>query len=297
MIFAGVDPGSSSYAVAFVDNLGRLIAYREFLTDMVEKDVNIILDYIMSKRPYLISLPSGHGLPFKSSNSLTEKDLFMVSLSRSGKGPLRRFLQNSRKLNGITIPSVIELASVPSFRKENFIDLGTADKVSSAFFYRTMFDSFVLVEAGSKFIAVIVVVNGNIIDGLGGSAFPGSAGFIDGEIAYLMSQFSKLTKASIYSGGNFKRGIEIAKMFAQYYSKEYNIPIIVSGRNKNQVEFGLKFNFRFKEAAVGAAYIASAFSGNAYKDFLEMLNSAGTAIDYVKLEGWEEVTSWIKTEL
>lgn len=198
-------------------------------------------------------------------------------------------------MNGVTIPSVIELTSVPSHRKKNMIDLGTADKVASAFFYRSMFDSFVLVEAGSKFISVLVVFGGVIVDGLGGSTLPGSAGFMDGELAYIMSQHKNLTKRTIYSSGEFKRALEIVEIFSTYYSRLYNIPIIVSGKRKDEVPFGKKFHFRFKEASVGAAYIASAISGFRFKEYIEMLYSSGTAIDYVEIEEWGEVITWIKT--
>ncbi|MCH1770895.1 MULTISPECIES: DUF1464 family protein [Metallosphaera] len=295
MIFAGVDPGTSTYAVAMVNELGKVISYAEFPTDQVEKDIMSILAYILRYRPSLISLPSGHGLPFVRARDLDEDSIFLMTLSASGKGPLHSFLRASRHLPGVTIPSVIELSSVPRHRKVNMIDLGTADKVASAFFYRTMFRNFVLVEAGSRFLSALVVLDGVIVDGLGSSILPGSAGFMDGELAYLMSQRRPLTKSQIYSTGTFERAVEVARMFADYYSKHYHIPVIVSGKRKDAVPFGLKFDFRFKESAVGSAYIASAVSGYRFREHIDMLNSAGTPIDYVELEGWEENISWIRT--
>ncbi|MEM0168304.1 MAG: DUF1464 family protein [Metallosphaera sp.] len=297
MIFAGVDPGSKTYGVAFVDEMGRLVKYEEFLTELVEKDAYVIVNYLLRYKPVLISLPSGHGLPFIRARNIGEFEIFLMTLSLSKRGPLHEFLRASYKTNGITIPSVIELNTVPLYRKKNTIDLGTADKVASAFFYRTLFDSFVLVEAGSKFLSALVVINGIIVDGLGSSIIPGSSGFVDGEAAYLISQYKPLTKSLIYCGGEFERAIEIVEMFSGYYSKIYNIPIIVSGKRKHDVKFGLKFDFRFKEAAVGAAYIASAISGNRYKEYSDMLNSSGTPVDYLSVKGWDEIISWIKMQL
>ena len=63
---------------------------------------------------------------------------------------------------------MVELLSVPEHRKFNVVDMGTADKVSSAIFYMTMYESFVLVEFGSAFTAVVVVKDRKIIDGFGG---------------------------------------------------------------------------------------------------------------------------------
>ncbi|MCG3109857.1 hypothetical protein L3N51_02153 [Metallosphaera sp. J1] len=295
MIFAGVDPGTSSYAVAMVDGLGRVINYTEFPTDQVEKDVLSIIGHILKYKPTLISLPSGHGLPFIKARDLEEDDIFQMTLSTTGRGPLHSFLRASKRLPGITIPSVVELLSVPRHRKVNMIDLGTADKVASAFFYRTMFRDFVLVETGSKFISALAVLDGVIVDGLGSSILPGSAGFVDGEVAYLLSQRRPLTKNLIYSTGTFQRAMEVAEMFAKYYAEEYQVPVLVSGKRKDRVPFGLKFDFRFKESAVGAAYIASAFAGFRFKEYIDMLNSTGTPIDYVELEGWEETITWIRT--
>jgi|ECHvirMinimDraft_2_1075157.scaffolds.fasta_scaffold01118_2 Predicted butyrate kinase len=295
VIFAGIDPGSGSYAVAFTDELGRVVAYREFPTSLVEKDAFRIVGEIARRKPALVALPSGHGLPLLRTRELGEKEVFLLSLAEPGRGPLREFLYASRVLQGITLPSVKELESVPEERKRNVIDMGTADKVASAFFYRTMFESFVLVEAGTKFVSLILVLKGKVVDGIGGTSFPGSAGDLDGEIAYLLSRFSRLTKLALYSGGNYGRALEVAEMISHYYSEKYGVPVIISGRRKWEVNFGLKLDFRFKEASVGASLIASAVSGWAHRELVDMLKSSGTALDYVEVEGWEEVLSWIRT--
>ena len=299
MIFAGIDPGSETYAISFVNEMGTVVYYNEIPTSLISHYAFSLIREIDRKRPKLIALPSGHGLPFFNVNKISEREIFLMTLEDPNKeGPLRNFLHSSRLLtNAYTIPSVIELDSVPLYRKINVIDMGTADKVASAFFYRTYYDSFVLVEVGTNFSSILVIINGKIVDGFGGTILPGpsSAGFIDGEVAYLLHKYAKITKDVIYNKGNWERGKEIIKIIAEWYSSKYEIPIIVSGKKKNELDFGKKFEFKFKEAAVGSAYIANALGGGIYRRYLDMLKSSGTAISYVRLKGWEEIISLTRT--
>ena len=299
MIFAGVDPGSSTYEVAFVDEIGRVVKTFSFPTDLVTKASLTLAQYIGKQRPTAVALPSGHGLPFKKVQEIGDKEIFLMTLKDPQiEGPLRNFLISAKMLNNaFTIPGVIELKSIDESKKLNLIDMGTADKVASAFFYRTMFDSFVLIEVGSSFSSIIVVVDGKVVDGFGGSIIPGynSAGFLDGEVAYLLSKYSKITKETIYSRGNWVRGLQLLRILSDWYSSQYKIPVIISGKRKWEVPFGLKFDFPFKESSVGAAYIANALFGGIYREYIDFLESSGTPIDYVRLKGWEEITSLIKT--
>mgnify|MGYP001772560634 CR=1 FL=1 len=299
MIFAGVDPGSGTYAISFVNETGIVIYYKEIPANLIPHYSYSLIKQIDRERPQVIAVPSGHGLPFFNVKKISEKEIFLMSLADPNKeGPLRNFLRSSNLLtNAYTIPSVIELESVPLYRKINTIDMGTADKVASAFFYRTYYDSFVLIEVGTNFSSILVVINGKIIDGFGGTILPGpsSAGFLDGEVAYLLHRYARITKDTIYSNGNWERGKEIIRIIAEWFSSKYEIPIIVSGKKKNELDFGKKFEFKFKEAAVGSAYIANALGGGIYRKYLDMLKSSGTAISYVRLKGWEEIISLIKT--
>lgn len=93
-------------------------------------------------------------------------------------------------------PGVIHLPTVPRFRKINKIDMGTADKVCAVAlalkdhteFYGIGCEeaSFIFVEIGFGFNAIIGIKEGRIVDGLGGtSGVPGflSPGALDGELA------------------------------------------------------------------------------------------------------------------
>jgi predicted butyrate kinase (DUF1464 family) len=103
------------------------------------------------------------------------------------------------------------LDSVPAHRKANRVDMGTADKVCTAVL--GVYDqavrlgipyheaSFILVEAGGAFSAVLAVDQGTIVDGMGGTSGPlgfKAHGAMDGELAYLLGDFSK---SLLCSGG------------------------------------------------------------------------------------------------
>jgi predicted butyrate kinase (DUF1464 family) len=100
---------------------------------------------------------------------------------------------------------------VPEHRKANKIDMGTADKLcclavgifDQARRYHIAYreTSFIFVEVGGAYTAVMAVRGGQVVDGLGGSSgAPGyySLGAMDGELAYLLGQFPK---SVLFSGG------------------------------------------------------------------------------------------------
>jgi predicted butyrate kinase (DUF1464 family) len=109
------------------------------------------------------------------------------------------------------LPGVIHLPSVPTHRKMNRIDLGTADKLcvaALALAQRThkleiapsAYHGCVL-ELGSVFTACLVLSGGRIVDGVGGTIGPPGwrgSGAWDGELAYLLSP---LEKRDLFAGG------------------------------------------------------------------------------------------------
>lgn len=281
--YVGFDPGTVTTAVAVVDEVCRLTHYLEFPSSKLVKESPEIIRFVKSLRPKAVALPSGFGLPFKSGKELTEHDIFLMALdSPKGEGPLRTFLRTAWLLeNSFTVPGVIELDSVPEYRKFNLIDMGTADKVAASVFYMTLYDSFILVEMGSAFNAVVIVKDRKVVDGFGGTVLPGpnSLGAIDGEVVQLFG--SILTKKMIYTPHVRKRYIEILRMVAEWYSKEIGAPIVVSGKRKDEFPTGIKHSFPFKEAAVGSAYIANAYGGGRCSYLLDSLKAKGTPLDYV----------------
>jgi len=108
-------------------------------------------------------------------------------------------------------PGVIHLPTVPAYRKANKMDMGTADKVccvalairDQAQQYSIDYNqtSFILVEMGYAFNAVIGVDHGKVVDGLGGTS--GGPGFItlgsmDSELAVRLGKFPGIV---LFSGG------------------------------------------------------------------------------------------------
>jgi len=103
------------------------------------------------------------------------------------------------------IPGVIELPTVPSYRKINKLDMGTADKLAVTVLgvhdqarrfgipYGDV--AFILVEVGFGYNAVMGVEGGRVVDGIGGTNFPG-IGFltisaVDGELVQLIGNWER----------------------------------------------------------------------------------------------------------
>jgi predicted butyrate kinase (DUF1464 family) len=108
-------------------------------------------------------------------------------------------------------PGVINLTTVPAYRKLNRMDMGTADKLCCVALamkdqmerlrIRANQTSFILLEMGFGFTATIAVKNGQVIDGLGGtSGFPGflGTGHLDGELAI---RLGKQRQGILFTGG------------------------------------------------------------------------------------------------
>ncbi|MUN28674.1 DUF1464 family protein [Sulfuracidifex metallicus] len=303
MIFAGVDPGSESYAISLINEIGSLVRYYEIPTMVLPHESIKLVKEILDYNPICIALPSGHGLPFTSIDEIGDREIFLMTLADPNiDGPLHsmlrafRFIRSSSR--AFTIPSVVELDSVPSFRKI-WIDMGTAEKVASAFFYVSYFNlsNFILVEMGRHFSSIVIVKDQRIIDGFGGSVIPGikSIGSLDGEVAYLFNKAGiKITKDMIYFGSNKERALEIIEILSQSLSSKYGAKIIVSGPAKEELKVGEKIDLPFKESSVGSAMIASSLCGGAYRDKAEMLKSSGSPISFLKMKRWDEVISWTK---
>ena len=159
-------------------------------------------------------LPSAFGSPFKLLKDIPDDELKKILLKKEENTFLGLFnvLQKLKKStpNCYLIPSVKLLATVPSYKKVNKIDMGTSDKVCVAFYavinqikrVNITYDktSFLLVEIGSGFTSLVFVDHGKIVDGIGGTTGPlgiRSRGCVDGELVLLDNQ----NKSSIYSGG------------------------------------------------------------------------------------------------
>ena len=217
---AGVDPGTGSFDLCILED-GRFLEGLSLPTREVHANPQLLIEALHRVGPLdLIAGPSGHGLPLKPLSQVSGEELLLAALVKPGDAArilgLRRVLERlkSSGLPVVMLPSVKHLPTVPAHRKLNRIDLGTADKLCSAAL--AILDqaerlrippsetSFLLVELGYAFAALLRVEGGAVVAGLGGSLGPIgllSPGSLDGEIAYLLGE---IPKRILYAGGILK---------------------------------------------------------------------------------------------
>ena len=209
----GIDPGTMSFDLCGLEG-EKLFLDRSIATSEVTANPQILVDVIHAAGPVdLIVGPSGYGLPWIKAQDLTPQLIDRMLLSkRRDRGRntiikgMRRMLHVLRE-SGLPIyfaPSVIHLTTVPAHRKVNRIDMGTADKLCAVALgiwdqanrLKIGYDatSFIYIEMGGAFTAVIAVDKGKVVDGLGGTS--GALGYLslgamDGELAYLLGSFPK----------------------------------------------------------------------------------------------------------
>ncbi len=214
----GIDPGTVSFDLCGVD--GEQVFLDESIpTADIAADPNILTGQLTSVAPVdLIVGPSGYGLPWVPASALTRQEIGLMLLGRRRErgrtaivGGMRQLLRALRD-SGLPIlfaPAVIHLPTVPAHRKINRIDMGTTDKLCAAAL--GVYDqarrlgipygetSFIYVELGGAFTALVAVDGGQVVDGIGGSAGPlgyRAQGGMDGELAYLLGAFHKETLCS-----------------------------------------------------------------------------------------------------
>ncbi|RLI03126.1 DUF1464 domain-containing protein [Candidatus Bathyarchaeota archaeon] len=214
---AVVDPGTKSFDVCGLEN-GKLILAQQIPTKKILKNPDLLIKTLKNYNFDLIVGPSGYGLPLTQLNK-TRYEIFKLSLIKPSDKKLKPQiglrnvllkLKNSG-LNVYMISSVKHLPTVPTHRKINKVDMGTADKVccaalaiqNQAKHYNLTYQetSFILVELGFGYNAFLAVEKGKIVDGIGGTlSHIGflSQGFFDGELAYLLG---RITKPMLLTGG------------------------------------------------------------------------------------------------
>ncbi len=85
-------------------------------------------------KPDVIMAPSGYGLPNRRLSEINEREMFELTLVREeDRVPvldgMKKFFAIAREagLEILFLPGVIQLPTVPRWRKFNKIDMGTAD--------------------------------------------------------------------------------------------------------------------------------------------------------------------------
>ncbi len=216
----GVDPGTVSFDVCGLED-GRVFLDATLPTAEVGTEPRLLVDLLRAAAPVdMIIAPSGYGLPWVLIQEFGRRELLQYILARKkrrgssfpirGMAEIVRLLRES-DLPAYFMPAVIHLPTVPEHRKVNKIDMGTADKLCCAVLgvydqarhYSIAYEetSFILIEVGGAFTAVMAVEGGKVVDGLGGTNTClgyRSLGAMDGELAYLLGDFDK---EILFSGG------------------------------------------------------------------------------------------------
>ncbi|MDQ7029068.1 MAG: DUF1464 family protein [Ardenticatenia bacterium] len=216
----GIDPGTLSFDLCGLED-GEVFLDISIPSADIAADPRVLINTLEASRPLdLIIGPSGYGLPWVSLAKFSERDRFLVILADERErgraalvGGMGEMLEQLRAsgMPMLFMPGVIHLPTVPEHRKANKIDMGTADKLCCLAL--GIFDqarrhgipyaetSFIYVEVGGAYTAVMVVQDGQVVDGLGGSTGPPgfyALGAMDGELAYLLGTFHKEV---LFSGG------------------------------------------------------------------------------------------------
>ncbi len=216
----GIDPGTLSFDLCGLED-DQIFLDTTIASPEISANPQVLIEALQAARPLdLVIGPSGYGLPWVRIEEFSEEDLFLFVLAAerehrqpTGVEGMYELVAGLREANlpVLFMPGVIHLSTVPAYRKANKIDMGTADKLCCVAlgifdqarhhhldYYET---SFIYVEVGGAFTAVIAVQGGQVVDGLGGSSGPPgfyALGAMDGELGYLLGEFQKKV---LFSGG------------------------------------------------------------------------------------------------
>jgi predicted butyrate kinase (DUF1464 family) len=346
----GIDPGTSSFDFCCLDDRANSAVFEASVpTPVVAKSPESLLSVVTEVEADVIVGPSAMGLPVTHISEITDLKLAQATLGKNTEVDIaiRRFIKmlQGLNLNVFFIPSVIQLPTVPLHRKLNKVDMGTADKTCISALalwdyakrhergYRDA--NLVVLELGFGFNAIMAIEHGKLIDGIGGTIFPGpgylTIGAMDLEIIHTLGSF---TEAELGCGGiayaagalippeeyaelqadekiatawrSLVEGIIKAVAMELTVFEEKPDEILLSGRLtrvprlysslvKRLSGYDLPirklegYAKKSKEAAQGAALIASGLAGGPYSalvDVLELWGAKGTVLDYIQWPGF-----------
>lgn len=205
----GIDPGTSSFDVICLENNDKIILEELIPTNVVAKQPEVLFEVVSRIEPDVMVGPSAMGVPCKHISKMSDIDIAYATLAKNTEVDIaiRKFIAmlKAHEYNVFFVPSVIQLPTVPSYRKTNKVDMGTADKTCIAALaiwdftqqYNVHYRDarLIVVELGFGFNAVIAIEGGQIIDGIGGTSFPGpgflTIGALDLELSHLLGRFSE----------------------------------------------------------------------------------------------------------
>lgn len=227
----GIDPGTMSFDLVLIEE-DKIIWEKSISTKELAHNPEILIKSVKEAGDLsIIAGPSGYGTPVVCNKDIIDPEIFareillLTSAEEIEKGIRRGELGIAvykalvdiviefwrKQLPVCYIPSVILLPTIPIHRKFNKIDMGTADKLAVTilgihdhcreygFEYENA--SFILVEMGFGYNAVIGVENGLIVDGYGGTYTPMgflTIGPIDSEVVVAGKNW---VRSDVFYGG------------------------------------------------------------------------------------------------
>jgi predicted butyrate kinase (DUF1464 family) len=227
----GTDSGTKSYDIfGFDDETGEVFADEAIPREEMVKDPGLILRRLKEiDRDHgldAIVASSGYGIPLKLAKDVSDEEIALATfitendvrrgLRIIGLRKLLKMLKEDPELGSKTYftPGVIQLPTVPDYRKINKIDMGTSDKVYTAALaiarhaelrgidYGDV--SIIVVEVGFAYTSALGIRKGRIVDAMAGTAgFPGFLGMgcMDGELVYALANSTEISKELLFKGG------------------------------------------------------------------------------------------------
>jgi len=253
----GIDSGTKTMDIfGFDDNTGKVLIDLAIPRDEITKNPSLIIEKLRETQRAsgfidAIVGPSGYGLPLQKAKDASFADIALATfvteadverkLKIIGLRETMKMLKTAKDLEVWFTPSVVQLTTVPKYRKANKIDMGTSDKVLSAVFavknqaerlkIRPDDTNFILLEIGFAYTSAMAVRNGLIVDAMAGTAgFPSylGMGFLDSEVAYALANTVKdFSKLMLFTGGAASvAGVDPSKPLEDFLSQaESNLEV------------------------------------------------------------------------
>ncbi len=227
----GIDSGTKTMDIyGFDDQDGSVLVDFALSREEVTKNPSLVIDKLKEiqknhGRIDAVAGPAGYGLPLQRAKDASLEDIALATfitpadverkLKIVGLRQLMQLMKNTPELNIWFTPSVIQLPTVPEYRKANRVDMGTNDKVPSAILavkdqaerLKISYNqtNLIVVEIGYAYTSAMAVKNGQIVDAMAGTAgFPSflGMGFLDGELTYgLANTVKNFSKLTLFAGG------------------------------------------------------------------------------------------------
>lgn len=249
---AGIDPGTKTFDVVVVED-GEVVFERSIETVGIARDPRALIDALEDLAVDYVVGPSGYGVPITFGNEVLDPRRFAVEVLllstdediKSGAevgeagiwvydalAKAVTYLVNRYGSRAMFIPSVIQLQTIPWYRKINKVDMGTVDKLASAFLAvygestresKDLSDvNVIVVEMGYGYVGTMAVKGGKVVDAVGGtcaSAGTLTAGAMDLEVVVGAKRWNRW---DVFHGGVFwiSNTFELEDLIKAYKNSE-----------------------------------------------------------------------------